>query len=86
MKDQSGDSDIQAVRREEMSRGRRPIDTEQQELARNFKRDFETLLLDGDREQFRAFLIAHGLQDGGEQFQRSMILWEDYQKKRRARF
>ena len=65
MANKGEDQDVQAVRREEMSRGRQPIDTNQLELKRKFKRDFEELLLNRDRKQFRLFLIAHGQEEGG---------------------
>jgi len=81
MKKETDKDDIKSVRREEVSRGRRPIDTEQEELTRKFKRDFEELLLNGNRQQFRSFLIAHGLQAESERFDASMKLWEDYQKR-----
>jgi hypothetical protein len=76
------DQDVQAVRREEMSRGRQPIDTSQLELKRKFKRDFEELLLNGDQKQFRLFLIALGQEESGEQFEASMKHWQSYQKNR----
>lgn len=74
------EKEIKAVRRVEMSRGRRPIDTEQEELARKLKGDFEELLLNGSKQQFRSFLIAHGQQVGSERFRTSMRLWENYQR------
>lgn len=79
------DPEIKAVRREEMSRGRRPIDMEQQELHGKFMRDFEELLLNGDRRQFVSFLIAHEQQVGTERFEASMKLWDGYQKHRHQR-
>lgn len=82
MSDQTEDPEIMAVRREETSRGRRPIDTEQEELTRKFKRDFEELLLNGSQKQFRAFLSAHGQQVGTERYEASMKLWDVYQRNR----
>jgi len=79
------EKDIRDVRREEMSRGRRPRDTEQEELARKLKRDFEELLLNGDGKQFELFLIAHGQEAGTEKFELSMKKWQTYQTERRAR-
>lgn len=81
MANKDDDQEIQAVRREEMSRGRQPVDTDQRKLIRKFKRDFEELLLNGDRKQFRSFLIAHGQQEGSEQFEASMKHWQAYQRK-----
>jgi hypothetical protein len=72
--------DIKSVMREERSRGRQPIDTDQEALRKNFQRDFELLLYEGDRKKFKTFLIAHGQQEGGEQFRHSMSLWDTYQK------
>lgn len=82
MANKGEDQDIQAVRREEMSRGRQPIDMEQLLLERKFKRDFEELLLNGNKKQFRSFLIAHGQQEGTERFEVSMRPWQAYQKTR----
>ena len=82
MANKGEDQDIQAVRREEMSRGRQPIDMEQLLLERKFKRDFEELLLNGNKKQFRSFLIAHGQQEGTERFEVSMRHWQAYQKTR----
>ncbi|HMU56486.1 MAG TPA: hypothetical protein PKA61_15860, partial [Nitrospira sp.] len=61
------------------------IDTEQQELARKFKRDFEELLLNGNRAQFESFLIAHGMQRESEPFEASLEKWRIYQSEHRAR-
>lgn len=77
--------DIKNVMREERSRGRQPIDTDLEALRKDFQRDFESLLYEGDRQKFKSFLIAHGQQEDGEQFQHSMCLWSTYQKERQQK-
>jgi hypothetical protein len=71
--------DIIDVRREEMGRGKRSLDTDQERLRWRFKRDFESLLREGDRKNFESFLIAHGQLRGTEAFLNSMRLWNNYQ-------
>lgn len=75
--------EIKDVLREERSRGRQPIDTEQKALHRQFVRDFESLLREGDREKFESFLIAHERLKGTEEFQQAMSLWDNYQRAQR---
>lgn len=84
MKRDADKKDIKNVRREEMSRGRQPIDTDQEELRAQFKRDFINLLCNGNKKQFESFLIANGQIEGSEKFEISMKKWHDYQKSRSA--
>lgn len=75
------EKDIRDVRREEMSRGRRPpIDTDQEEKEKKYFLEFRGLLRDGDRKKFKSFLIARGQQEGTEEFVHSMNLYDQYQK------
>lgn len=85
MQDKDRDREVKEVQREERSRGRRPIDTEQEGLTKKFKRDFEELLLNANKAHFKAFLIAYGQLEGSEQFEISMKLWKGYQQNRHNR-
>lgn len=74
--------DILAVMREEMSRGRRPIDEEQRKLNRQFVRHFNRVLKNGSRRDFEDFIIAHGQPRGSAQFVMSMRLWQQHQNEK----
>lgn len=71
---------VRSVMREEMSRGKRPVDEDQRALSKQFKKDFIGLLKEGNARQFKAFLIAHGQLEGSERFVQSMSLWNSYQR------
>lgn len=79
------DPEIRKVIREERRRGRRPVDEEQVAENKRLERDFLYLLETGNEKDFRAFLNAHGLQDGQEKFDECLKLWRDYQKRETCR-
>jgi len=73
-------ADIQDVQREEMSRGRRPIDTDAIKQKQQDRKNFTWLLRNGTREEFEDFLIARGQPRENEAFVRSMELYDQYQQ------
>jgi hypothetical protein len=64
--------DIKDVLREERARGRQPLNTDQEARRRQFVRDFESLLREGDRKKFESFLIAHERLNETEEFPQAM--------------
>lgn len=64
-----------------MSRGRQPVDTDQEALLRKYKRDFEEIMLNRDEVQLREFLIALGQEEGSERFELSLKGWKSYREK-----
>lgn len=70
-KDELND-DLQQVRREEMSRGRRPIDIGEQKRREGLKRDLRALLRLATESDFREAMLALGLRDGSEEFESAL--------------
>ena len=83
MKKRTTEKEIQDVMAEEKSRGKRKVDREAQILRRQFEEDFFQLVREGDFKRFKSFLNAHGLQEGGERYQKVMELWQDSQKQKK---
>lgn len=80
MKNEPDKKDIENVRREEMSRGRRPIDTDIIEQKKQDRNNFKWLLKYGTRQEVEDFLIARGQPMESERFVRSMQLYDQYQQ------
>lgn len=65
-------SDVEDVRREEASRGRRPIDLQTRRRREQLLRDFRKLLEFGTEEEFVAAMRALGLRDDSESFREAL--------------
>jgi hypothetical protein len=71
-------SDVEDVRREEMSRGRRPISLEARKQRQELLHDLRTLLEIGTEEDFVAAMRALGLQVDSPRWSEILQIWRDY--------
>jgi hypothetical protein len=76
-KKQPKETDVEDVRREEMSRGRRPIDLETRRQRENQRRELRDLLDFGTEEELVAVMRAFGLADDSERFQKALQIWRE---------
>jgi hypothetical protein len=77
------ESDISRVREEEVQRGRRPRYTSEKEKRRRLKSLMQDALRQSNRGLFQQVLIDLGQKPGSDEYERSMKLFEDYQRARR---
>ena len=77
-KKRDGGSDVEDVRREEMSRGRRPISLETRRQRQELLRDLRKLLELGTEDEFVAAMRALGLQDDSPDWGEILQIWREY--------
>ena len=77
-KKHEGGSDVEDVRREEMSRGRRPISLETRRQRQELLRDLRKLLELGTEDEFVAAMRALGLQDDSPGWGEILQVWREY--------
>ncbi len=77
-KKRDGGSDVEDVRREEMSRGRRPISWETRRQRQELLRDLRKLLELGTEDEFVAAMRALGLQDDSPDWGEILQIWREY--------
>lgn len=68
-------SDVEDVRREEMNRGRRPVDLETRRQREKLLHDFRKLLEFGTEEDLVAAMRALGLREDSEGFREALQIW-----------
>jgi len=69
------ESDVEEVGREEMARGRRPVNLEARREQEKLLRDFRKLLDFGTEEDLVAAMRALGLRDDSEGFREALQIW-----------
>jgi hypothetical protein len=77
-KKNEGSSDVEDVRREEMSRGRRPISLEARRQRQEILRDLRKLLEIGTEDDFVAAMRALGLQVDSPSWTQILAIWREY--------
>jgi hypothetical protein len=77
-KKSEGSSDVDDVRREEMSRGRRPIDLETRRQRQETLHDLRQLLAVGTEDEFVAAMRALGLRDDSPKWNEILRIWSEY--------
>jgi hypothetical protein len=77
-KKSEGSSDVDDVRREEMSRGRRPIDLETRRQRQETLHDLRQLLAVGTEDEFVAAMRALGLRDDSPKWNEILRTWSEY--------
>jgi len=70
-------SDVENVRREEMSRGRRPVDLETRRQRDELRRDLKRLLEYATEDEFIAAMRALGLPAGSPRFREVLQIWRE---------
>jgi hypothetical protein len=71
-------SDLDEVRREEMNRGRRPIDLETRRQRQELLHDLRKVLEIGTEDDFVAAMRALGLQTDSPSWSEILRIWRDY--------
>lgn len=74
-KDPPDSQDVQDVIREEESRGRRPVDTEELRTRQALKQKYRRLLQINRREDFVEAILALGIEPGSEEFDEFLQAW-----------
>ena len=74
--------DIHDVRKEEESRGRRPVDTEARKKAARLRAGLRRVLNSGDERAFLQILREAGLKDGTPEFEKAWKLFREELKMR----
>ncbi len=69
------ENDIRDVRREEESRGRRPVDTKARKQAAKLRADLRNVLRARDERAFLTILREAGLRDGTPEFAAALKLF-----------
>jgi len=77
-KKHEGSSDVEDVRREEMSRGRRPISLENRRQRQELLRDMRKLLDVGTEEDFVAAMRALGLHVDSPNWSEILQAWREH--------
>jgi hypothetical protein len=79
------DDEISPIREEEAQRGRRPKHTAEKDRRRRLKSLLLTALHKANRGLFHQVLIDLGQTPGSSDYEKSMKMYEDYQRQREKR-
>jgi hypothetical protein len=77
-KKREGSSDVEDVRREEMSRGRRPVSLETRRQRQELLHDLRKLLEIGTEDDFVAAMRALGFGTDSPQWDEMIRIWREY--------
>jgi len=77
-KKRDGSSDVDDVRREEMSRGRRPVSLETRRRRQELLRGLRKLLELATEDEFVAAMRALGLRDDSPDWAEILEIWREY--------
>ena len=72
--------DVEDVIREEVSRGRRPVDTDALRERQELRARCRELLQYGTEQDVREAMLALGLKDGSPQFLEALRIWRSYRR------
>lgn len=72
--------DLEDVMREEKSRGRRPIDTEELRVRQRLLKDLRRLLRVDKKQDFVNAMRVLGLEPGSPLFEDALRIWRDVRK------
>jgi hypothetical protein len=73
-----GSSDVEDVRREEVTRGRRPISLEARKQRQEILHDLRKLLEIGNEDDFVTAMRALGLQADSRNWNEILAIWREY--------
>lgn len=71
------ETEIKDVMRQEIRRGRRPVDADEQRKRRKLARDFGSLLRLATETEFTRALRALGLRDDAPEFADALRVWRE---------
>jgi hypothetical protein len=77
------DDEISRVRDDEAQRGRRPKHAAEKDRRRRLKSLMLTALYKGNKGLFHQVLIDLGQKPGSSEYEKSMKIFEDYQREKR---
>jgi len=73
-----GENDLDDVIREEISRGRRPINSQAWRDRQLLMRGFRQLLREKNEQKFLKAIRSLGLQDGSPEFVQALKIWREF--------